>query len=80
MTIIQKFQSRVVRFRKKRNELLYLKNAGINDEIIEDIRKCKQEILKALDEEKEQWILLRDTENNPHIKEWINNIIKGRYE
>jgi hypothetical protein len=80
MTIIQKFQSRGVRFRKKRNELLYLKNAGINDEVIEDIRKCKQEILKALDEEKEQWILLRDTENNPHIKEWINNIIKGRYE
>ena len=52
MTILEKFKSRGVRFKKKNSELLYLKNDEISDEVISDIKKCKEEILKALDTEK----------------------------
>ena len=80
MTILQKFTSRGIRFRKKRDELLYQKFGEINDEVVEDIKAFKEEILKALDDEKEEWVKLRNKEKHPHIREWINNIIKDTYE
>lgn len=80
MTILEKFKSRGVRFKKKNSELLYLKNDEISDEVISDIKKCKEEILKALDTEKEEWIKLKNKERHPHIKEWIRILIKEHYE
>ena len=80
MTILERFKSRGLRFKRKNNELLYLKNAGISDEVIEDIKKCKKEILRALDEEKEEWVKCLKREKAPHIIKFINIVIEDRYE
>ena len=80
MTILEKFKSRGVRFKKKNSELLYLKKAGISDEVVEDIKKCKEEILKALDKEKEEWVKCLKREKDPHIIKFINIVIEDRYE
>ena len=80
MTILEKFKSRGVRFKKKNSELLYLKKAGISDEVVEDIKRCKEEILKALDKEKEEWVKCLKREKDPHIIKFINIVIEDRYE